>query len=301
MSRSNISIAVIIVVVIGVIAAAVLAYSFLKPTEEASAPIEAVPISESQPESGDSESTASDDESAASAEESASEEMAEEAGSSDEEQEIQPDEESAADSQEEAANAEPSSEDEAEAAVEAPADGEAILFQISQDESEARFNIDEDLRGERITVVGSTDQVAGEIRFDPADLSTAEVGTILVNARTIQTDNDNRNRAIGNRILETGGYEFISFTPTSITGLPDSVSEGEEVSFQITGDLTVKDVTKEVTFDAVVMFVSESRLEGLASTTVTQDDFGLTIPDVPLVANVSEEIVLEIDFVAAAG
>ena len=148
------------------------------------------------------------------------------------------------------------------------------------------------------TVVGVTDQVAGEILYDPADPSSAQVGTILVNARTLATDSGGRNRALGNQILDTGDYEFISLTPTAISGLPDTAQVGEAVTFQITGDLTIRDVTHEVTFEATVVPISEDRLEGTATTIIIRDDYGITIPNVPFVANVGEEVVLEIDFVA---
>ncbi|MFN2187951.1 MAG: YceI family protein [Candidatus Promineifilaceae bacterium] len=296
MSRSNITIIAAVVIIVGLIAAAALAYSFLKPTEEASAPIEAVPISETQSENEDAESLPAAEDSAGESEEDAGEITADsgETGASTDGQptgESQPDTAEAAQTDEEV---NPTSEAEATS-------GEAILFQIVQDDSEARFSIDEVLRGNPKTVIGVTDQVAGEILFNPADLSTAEVGTILVNARTIQTDDNNRNRAIGNRILETGTYEFISFTPTSIAGLPESVGEGQTISFQIMGDLTIREITKEVTFEAEVTFVSGDRLEGTAATVILREDFGLIIPDVPFVANVGEEVGLEIDFVASTG
>jgi polyisoprenoid-binding protein YceI len=293
------SIAAIVVIVIGAIAVAALAYSFLKPTEEASAPIEAVPISESQEESAGSEESDEAEPESAVSESEAQEESSDE--DSDEGSDEEPVEEPTSDAQEESSSEEPASSDQEEPTDSSLAGSGPILFQISQDESEARFSIYELLRGDPKIVVGATDQVAGEIQFDPADLSTAQVGTILVNARTLETDDGNRNRALGNRILETGSYEFISFEPTSISGLPDSVSEGETVSFQIIGDLTIKDVTKEVTFEAEVTFVSSDRLEGLAAATVLHDDFGITIPDVPFVADVGEEVELQIEFAAGSG
>jgi len=45
------------------------------------------------------------------------------------------------------------------------------VFRISQTRSRVRFEIDEELRGEPKTVVGTTDQVAGEIALDFSNLS----------------------------------------------------------------------------------------------------------------------------------
>jgi polyisoprenoid-binding protein YceI len=174
------------------------------------------------------------------------------------------------------------------------------IFRISQVESQVRFELDEDLRGVRQTVVGSTDQVAGEIAVQPGDPSATRVGEIRVNARTLATDNGLRNRAIQNFILDTGSYEFITFVPSAIRGLPDTVGVGDEVSFSVEGGLTIRDVTRSVTFEVVLSVVSETRMVGTASGVVRRGDFDLNIPSVPNVANVEEEVELYFEFVATA-
>ena len=70
--------------------------------------------------------------------------------------------------------------------------------------------------------------------------------------------------------------------------------------FNVTGDLTVRDITQEITFQVTVTPVSETRLEGVAKATVLRSDYELNIPSVPNVANVSDEVRLEIEFVALA-
>lgn len=196
--------------------------------------------------------------------------------------------------------AEPVEEEMAEdtSSAEAPAAGELLVFEISQDESEVRFELDEDLRGNRITVVGSTNQVAGQLALNLSDLSTAQVGEILINARTLQTDNDFRNRAIQNEILDTGEYEFIRFVPTAVSGLPDSVDTGQFIQFTIEGELTIRDVTETVTFDVTAIAVTETRIQGTANANVLRETYGLNIPEVPSVANVEEEVKLSINFIA---
>ena len=176
----------------------------------------------------------------------------------------------------------------------------ARIFTISQADSEVSFSLDEDLRGLRNTVIGTTDQVAGELSIDLSDLSTAQVGTLQVNARTLATDNNFRNRAIQNEILDTGTHEFITFTPTAVNGLPASAAIGEAVSFTIDGDLTIRGVTRPVTFAVTATAVSDSQLSGTATAVVNRTDYDLQIPQVPNVANVEEEVELTINFVANA-
>lgn len=182
----------------------------------------------------------------------------------------------------------------------APAVTTPTLFRITPDESQVRFLIDEDLRGQRVTVVGATNQVAGDILVDSAAPANSQIGVIRINVRTLVTDEENRNRALRSRILLSAEpqYEFSDFTPKAISGMPARIEVGQSVTFQITGDLTVRGVTREVTFDTTATLVAPERLEGQARAVVLYRDFGLTIPAVPFVANVADEVRLEIDFVA---
>lgn len=181
----------------------------------------------------------------------------------------------------------------------APASGSTVL-QIVQNESQARFIIDEVLNNAPNSVVGTTNQVAGEIAVDPQDPTKTRVGTIQINARTLTTDNDFRNRTIKNQILQTNQYELVTFTPTEIVGLPQSGAIGQSYTFQIVGDLTIRGVTKSVTFDVTATAASETQIKGTATTTIRYADYGISIPQVRQVASVADQVRLELDFVAAA-
>ena len=175
-----------------------------------------------------------------------------------------------------------------------------VVFQISQADSKAQFTIYEELLGQPNNVVGVTSQVAGQIGVNFSDLSTAKVGVIQVDARSLATDSNMRNRMIQNRILNTGNYEYVTFTSTQISGLSGSATIGKSFQFQITGNLTIQGVTKPVPCDVTAQAVSNSQISGKATTTVQRSDFNLQIPSVPQVANVGQQVTLEIDFVANA-
>jgi polyisoprenoid-binding protein YceI len=182
--------------------------------------------------------------------------------------------------------------------------GGSLVFQIVPDESEVRFVIDEVLNNAPKTVVGTTNSVSGEVVADYADTSGAQVTSLSVDLSTLETDNNFRNGALHSVILVTSNpdFQYAAFASTAISGLPESVTVGETYEFQITGDLTVHGVTKEITFEASVTPVSETRLEGSASATILYPDFDVNIPRLPpQVASVEETVVLEIDFVAVAG
>lgn len=273
----RIAIAIGLLALIAVAAAAYL----LRAPEEASAPIEAIPLElEATAEVAEAEPVeepAAEPESQATTEAETTEEVVVE----------EP--------------APPTAEPTAAPTAEPTAEGFALtIFTIDQEQSQVRFELDEDLRGQRITVVGTSNQVAGELAVDLDDLADTQVGVLQINARTLQTDSGNRNRAINNFILDTSTYEFITFEPTALNNLPDTAVIGEAVTFEIVGNLTIRDVTQEVVFSVSATPVSETELNGTASTVITLAQYGLSIPSVPAVANVEEEVELYIDFVALA-
>ncbi len=173
-----------------------------------------------------------------------------------------------------------------------------VVFTLSQAESEARFSIDEILSGVPTTAVGVTSQVAGEIAIDFDNPANSQLGVITINARTLATDKSNRNRMIQNEILDTAEFEFITFTPTAITGLPAAITPGQTITFQVTGGLTIRAITVTQTFEITATVDASGRLSGHGIATVLRADYDLIIPSVPQVASVSEEVILEIDFVA---
>ncbi|MCY3800026.1 MAG: YceI family protein [Chloroflexi bacterium] len=179
-------------------------------------------------------------------------------------------------------------------------EGEKVLFRLVQAESRVRFEIDEILRGEPFRVIGVTDQVAGDLIIDFASPQDSQLGTLRINARTLQTDDGRRDRAIRSRILQSAedAYEFIEFVPTSLVGLPSGVAIGDEIQFTIVGTLTIREISAEITFDAVVSIESDSRVSGSAVTTIQRATYDLTIPSVPFVASVGEDVLLAIDFAA---
>lgn len=178
---------------------------------------------------------------------------------------------------------------------------EPVEFTIAPADSQATFTLQEDLRGVRTTVVGSTNEVGGSIMVDLLDPTASSIGAIIINARTLETDNNFRNRAIRSQILRSAQdeYEFIVFEPRHLSNFSaEMVSVGESISFDVTGDLTVADVTRPETFEVEVTFDSEDQISGRATVRILRGNYGLVIPSVPSVANVTDEVDLALEFVA---
>jgi polyisoprenoid-binding protein YceI len=176
------------------------------------------------------------------------------------------------------------------------------VYRISASDSIVSFQLEEDLRGQRNVVTGETQEVAGDILVDFDNPAMSEVGTIRINARTLATDNDFRNRAIRTQILQSARdeYEFIEFEPTEIRNFPADPQIGQELTFDVVGNLTIRETTREETFQATVTLVNEDLMEGMATAQVLRENYGLQIPSAPGVANVTDEVQLTINFVALA-
>ncbi len=178
-----------------------------------------------------------------------------------------------------------------------------VAFVIDPTRSSAAFEIDEVLRGEPQRVVGTTSELAGQFEMDPNDLSSVEFSQIVVNARTFDTGSGNRDRAIrGPVILDSASdaFEFITFDATSVEGLQGPLTEGERLEFTVEGDLVIKDTVNPVTFEVTATPIDENTIDGSAEATVLRSDYEIGIPNAPGVADVSDEVLIRLEFVATS-
>lgn len=180
--------------------------------------------------------------------------------------------------------------------------GSQQVFRIDPSQSQVSFTLGEILMGSPNKVVGTTNQVAGDILVDLDHPASSSIGTIRIDARTLKTDSSMRDRMIRGPILQSSQdqYEFIQFVPTGMSGLPDKVVPGQATSIQIIGNLTVRHITHPETFTGTVTLTGDTpaRLKGAASAQVTRADFNLQIPSVRSVANVDDNVQIDINFVA---
>lgn len=152
---------------------------------------------------------------------------------------------------------------------------ETVLFRIIAEESEVSFTVDETLP--LGTVIGRTNQVAGDILVDFNEPHNSQLGTIRVNLRTLKTDRLDRDYSIRCCVLLTAqdAYEFTDFVPTMISNLPDQIRIGRVIPFQITGNLTLRGITQTVTFEVSLTVVSDKELQGIATAIINRSNFGI--------------------------
>ncbi|MBN1123161.1 MAG: YceI family protein [Anaerolineae bacterium] len=188
----------------------------------------------------------------------------------------------------------------AEAAQPAGSTGGPTVYVINADESAASYEVGETFLNQdnRFAIaVGVTHVVGGTITVDPANPANSAVGPITIDISQFKSDSSQRDNAIRGRWLESATYPIATFVPTEISGLSDSYTEGETLSFQVTGDLTIRDMTNPTTFDVTASLASD-KLTGTATTTILMTDFGFDPPEIAGVLFVENDPVLSLDFVA---
>jgi polyisoprenoid-binding protein YceI len=116
----------------------------------------------------------------------------------------------------------------------------------------------------------------------------------------LATDQDRRDNWLRENGIESDLFPAATFTAVSATGLPASITDGESVSFQLNGDLTVRDVTKTVTFE-VTASISGDTLEGTAKLDLNMTDFGIDPPSFANTLTVADPFTIEVVLKAQEG
>ena len=162
----------------------------------------------------------------------------------------------------------------------------------------ARYKVEEVLASAGFKIAtGETADVLGTVVFAADGSVIADESRIAVQAATLRTDSDRRDGYVRRSTLETDTWPEVVFVPKSFDGLPAPISDASGAAeFTITGDLTVRDQTREVTWDADAEFAGDGTVTGSASVEFTFDDFGMDKPRVAIVVSVEDTILLELDF-----
>ena len=169
------------------------------------------------------------------------------------------------------------------------------------DKSKATVSVREQLVGVNLpsdavlTATGATGSF--ELKGD----GTFESGSkISFDLTTLSSDERNRDSFIKQDTLQVRQFPKAEFVPTKVSGLSLPLATTGTFTFTLTGNMTIRGNTKEVTFDVV------AKRDGSDLTaTVTANpswkfgDFGMTAPSVPFrVVSVTDEIRVAIDLVA---
>jgi len=137
------------------------------------------------------------------------------------------------------------------------------------------------------------------LNFDGKNVDKGSV-SMTVQMNSITTDNTNRDNHLKSPdFFDVEKYPTMTFTSKKIT-------KGEDNKFTMVGDLTIKDVTKEVTFDCELNGVIQdprgnTRAGFAAETTINRQDFHVSwdnkLKDGGLIVSDMVNITIEAEFI----
>jgi polyisoprenoid-binding protein YceI len=123
---------------------------------------------------------------------------------------------------------------------------------------------------------------------------------ITIDMTTLSSDQRDRDNFIKQDTLAVRQFPTAEFVPTKVTGLTLPMPSSGTFTFTLTGNMTIRGTTKEVTFDVTAKRDgSDLTATATANPSFKFGDFGLRAPSVPFrVVSVTDEIRLAIDLVA---
>ena len=171
------------------------------------------------------------------------------------------------------------------------------VYAIVPEESKARYRAKEELAQVGANeAVGETQAIAGQFGFGDDGLPLP-CSRFDVDLRTLQSDQAKRDNYLYRNTLEAEKYPLATFVLRAVEGMDAPLQEGQETTLRLIGDLTLRDETKLVAWEAKVT-LDGGTLAGTAATMFKMSDFGIEPPSVPVVLSLDETIRLEVDLTA---
>lgn len=144
--------------------------------------------------------------------------------------------------------------------------------------SYAGYRIDEELASVGAnTAVGRTDDVTGTLTIEGATITDVD---IEVDLTTLESDQERRDGAIGDRGLEYERFPVARFKLTQPIDVGEEPEPGETIEEEATGDFTLHGVTKRVTIPIEGRWTGE-RIEVVSSFDVALADYDIEPPTIP--------------------
>ncbi len=172
------------------------------------------------------------------------------------------------------------------------------LYRIDPAQSVVTYSVNEIFVGQEVsTAVGQTSQIAGDILLNTADYAQSRVGTVVINVEQFTSDSGLRDRRIRREFLESSTYPEAVFVPQELIGFPAEIAFGTAYTFDMVGDLTIKETTRSVTW-SVTATLDEDALRGSATTVILLSEYDVGPIDVAGLVTTSDDVSLDFEFVA---
>lgn len=139
------------------------------------------------------------------------------------------------------------------------------------------YRVEEVLFGQNKEAYGRTDKISGELTITGTQVTEVE---LTVDMASVRSDESRRDRQFNGRIMDTATYPAATFELTQPIELTTIPNDNREISAQATGDLTLRGVTRPVTFELKAQR-DGARFKVNGTIPVTFSDYGIPNPSTP--------------------
>ncbi len=175
-----------------------------------------------------------------------------------------------------------------QAAQEMPAPGqvENVVFVIGEG-SEATFTVNEKLARLELPndAVMRTGDLSGNVYLD------GQTSVIEINLHSLTSDQSRRDGYVRDRMFPNN--PVATFTVPDLGPLPEPIAVGESITRQVEGQLSIRGITKPVTFEVEARLDPEA-LFILGRTSFTWDELEIPPPNIPGRIQVKDEVSVEV-------
>lgn len=183
-------------------------------------------------------------------------------------------------------------------------------FIVVPESSKALYRVDEEfLQGavERLgkqlgfnTAVGFTQTLEGFLELSRDEVPQVVGGRIIVDLRTLKSDDRLRDERIQDQFLESNQFPIAEFVVTGVENYPTTYTEGEEVTFTLVGDMTIREITNEVKWEVTAVLEGDT-ITGSAFTSIMMVDFGFDPPEILGFIEAQDPARVEMEIMAVEG
>ena len=180
----------------------------------------------------------------------------------------------------------PSTPEPTEPAPSGPGQVQGVTYVVGEG-SEATFTVEEKLASLPLPndAVVRTMALSGEVHLD------GQPSVINIDLHQLASDQERRDRYIRERMFPNN--PILTFTVKNLGQLPEPLPVGEVITRQVSGELSIRGVTKPLTFDV------EARLDPdtlfiLGRTSFTWDDLEISPPNIAGRLQVQDEVEVQV-------
>ena len=168
----------------------------------------------------------------------------------------------------------------------APGQVEDVVFVIGEG-SEATFTVNEKLARLELPndAVMRTSDLSGKVYLD------GQASVIEINLHSLSSDQSRRDGYVRDRMFPSNPVAI--FTVPDLGPLPEPIAVGESITRQVEGQLSIRGITKPVTFEVEARLDPEA-LFILGSTSFTWDELEIPPPNIPNRIQVKDEVRVEV-------